>query len=443
MARAQSLRLPHGTRPDQRSGINRSLRRWLAVEVRRLRPLILLSAAECHADRYRKHFTSFAHALLLLFHGLARGPSLTQSYQTFGACRSLVALSELAVSDDPANEHIAVSFSQFAASNTSRPSDFLAGLVPVLAERVRQLGRQSAQSIPADVQILDGTFLHLSLKLATWLPNHDPSDIPGVRLQIQYTPAADLPTYLLMTDSHTNDCQALDQLLADASPVLDRWRDQTLVIDLGYYSHRRFALLLNAGVHLVTRLQQQATVCVTAERPIQQPLPALLADRIVLQADQEITLGSANNRTGAVLPHLRLVTATVAPLPAAARRGAQSVVYRLITDRWDLSATEVVQIYLWRWQIELFFRWLKRHVHLLRVLGYSRAALDLTVWLSIIVHLLTVLAAHAMGLSRRTPGLLHRLVWTLAQLSLEDADVTDPPAYQLAFGESPPLARSP
>ena len=215
------------------------------------------------------------------------------------------------------------------------------------------------------------------------------------------------------------------------------------MIDLGYYSHRRFALLLAAQVHLVPRLKGGVTVSVTAERPLQQPLPAIPADRIVLRADQEITLGSPHNRTGAVLPHLRLVTATVAPLPAAARRGAKPLVYQLVTDRWDLTPREIVQIYLWRWQIELFFRWLKRHVHLLRLLGYSRNALDLTVWLSIIVHLLTVLATHALCLARRTPILLHHLVWALAQLSSLDDDAADSPPYQLAFGESPPLANSP
>lgn len=443
MARASPLRLPRGTRPDQAVGLNRRLRRWLARELRRLRPVLLASAAACHADRYRKHFSSWAHALVLLFHGLTRGPSLTQSYAAFGACRELVTLSGLAGRADPADEQIGVSFSQVAASNTSRPPDFLAGLVAVLAARIRAGQGAAAPALPADVQILDGTFLRLSLKLAAWLPNQDAHDIPGVRVQFQYTPATDLPACLLLTDSHTNDCQAFDQILDAAPDQLAAWRGQTVVIDLGYYSHRRFARLLAADVHLVTRLKAHATVVVTAERPIQQPLPSVAPARIVVQADQQITLGSAENRAGAVLANLRLVTATVAPSTPATRRGAPPIVYRILTDRWDLQPAEVVQIYLWRWQIELFFRWLKRHVHLLPALGHSRAALELTVWLSIIVHLLSVLAAHALGLPRRSPSLLHHLVWALAQLTAADALDDDLAPDQLAFGESPPLAGSP
>jgi hypothetical protein len=444
MARARSGRVAQCRRPSQGKGLNRRLRRWLCHEFRRLRPVIQASAAECHADRYRKHFTALSHAYLLLFHGLSRGPSLTQSYHAFGACRPLATLAGLAASDDPEDERLSVSFSQFAASHTSRPPDFLAGLVPLLAERVRSLKGHTDAPLPPDIHLLDGTFVRLSLKLAAWLPNREPSDIPGVRLQFQYTPARDLPACLLITDTHTNDCQALDQLVADPQGVLASWREQTLVFDLGYYSHRRFAGLFAADVHLVTRLQGQATVQVTRDHPVPQPLPQMPAERIVVRSDQQITLGSPHNRAGAVLPNLRLVTAEVAPLPAASRRGAKPIVYRLITDRWDLRAHEVVQIYLWRWQIELFFRWLKSHLHLLPPLGSSRPALDLTVWLSLIVHLLVVLAAHALGLARRSPALLRQLLFALAQLAADDPFDDDLPGYQLAFGESPlPLARSP
>lgn len=77
---------------------NRVLRRMLADELARLQPTIATSAAACGAERYRKHFTSCAHACLLLFHGLSRGASLRQSYAAFSACPGLVELSGLTAS---------------------------------------------------------------------------------------------------------------------------------------------------------------------------------------------------------------------------------------------------------------------------------------------------------------------------------------------------------
>ena len=442
MARARITSIAHRAGCNQ-PFLNHHLRRWFAKVLRQLQPVVVASAARCNAERYRKHFHSFAHLCLLLFHGLSGNQSLRQSYAAFAVCPGMVSLSGLAVSDDPEREALAVSFSQFADSNTTRPAAFLGGLVPFLVARVRRYGDVPASSLPPDIHILDSTFLRLSLLLAPWLPNKGGADVPGVRVQLQYSPVLDLPEHVLITDSHTNDCQRLDQAILDDPSHLAALRDQTLVFDLGYYSHRRFAGLLAAGVHLITRLKTQAKVQVEADLPVQSPLPDLPAGRITILSDQRVTVGSAENKAGAVLSGLRLVTARVEPLPKAARAGAEAVLYRILTDRWDLDAADVIQIYLWRWQIELFLRWLKSHVHLPRLLGYSRNAVELTVWLAIIVHLLSVLAARSLGLFRRSPGLLRQIVWALAKVGPADAseiasDVQQLPLPGLETGLPPP-----
>lgn len=431
MARVSTSSIAHSS-PSGYCHLNRRLRRWLAPTLRRLHPVLDTGAARCGAERYRKHFHSFSHATLLLFHGLTHGQSLRESYAAFAECPGLLALSDLA-SATAADEQIGVSFSQFADSNTTRPAAFLASLLPPLAAQVRSRWTVEVGALPPDLHVLDSTFLRLSLLLAPWAPSTGASDVPGVRVQVGYAPALDLPEHILITDSHHNDCQGFDLLLLDDPAALAALRDQTLVFDLGYYSHRRFACLLTAGVHFVTRLQAQATVRIEADLPVQVSLPTLPAGRITVLSDQRVTVGSEQNHSGAVLPGLRLVTARVEPQPKAARRGATPIVYRILTDRWDLDAADVVQLYLWRWQIELFFRWLKSHVHLPRLLGYSRNAVDLTVYLAIVVHLLTILAAHDLGLSRRSPALLRQLLIALVQLTPGDGQDASPSARQLAF----------
>jgi hypothetical protein len=417
--------LPVGHQP----GLNRRLRRWLAAEPGGLRPAIRAGAARGRADYGRRHFDAGAHACLLLFHGLAGLPSLRQSYAAFAGCPGLVALSGLAT--DPASGGLTVSFSQVAASSATRPAAFLADLVPALSRRVRAGGAQPGRAFPPGLLVLDSTFLRLSARLAPWLPAPGgPGGAPGVRVQVGYTPALDLPEHFLLTDTRTNDAQGLDQAILDDPPRLAALRGRTLALDLGYYSHARFARLRAAGVHVVTRRHPQALVRVEAATPARQALPGLPAAPIAVLADQRVTLGSPNNRAGAVLAGWRLVTAIVAPQPAAARRGAAPVTYELLTDRWDLPAEEVVQLYLWRWQIELFFRWLKRHVRLPRLLGYSRNAVEMTLWLALIVHLLTLLAARALGWARRTPTLLVQLAWALGQVEAA-APPPAPPARQL------------
>jgi hypothetical protein len=414
------------------SGLNRRLRRWLAIELQGLRPVVEASAAGCGAEHSRKHFTSYQHLCLLLFHGLSSHPSLHQSYEHFGACRGLVAASGLG--RGPGDDRLGISYSQVAASNGTRPAAVAVAVVTHLLARLR---RDGGGALPAGDPLLtslviqDSTFLRLSLRLAHWLPALRQPDGSGVRVQVWLHPSQDLPEVVQITSIKLNDCQSWDRAVLGDPARLAALAGQTLVVDLGYYSHERFARLLTAGVHLVTRRHPQATVTIEADRPIQPPLPDCDGGRITVMADQRITLGSPNNRAGAVLPGLRLVTADVLPRAKTGHRTPIPRRYEVLTDRWDLTAAEVVQVYLWRWQIELFLRWLKGHLHLPRLLGYSENAVELSVWLTILVHLLTLLAARACGLTRRSPLLLARLAAALQHLDpARDADPL-PTAAQL------------
>jgi hypothetical protein len=403
----------------------RRLRRWLAPALRGLRPVIEASAAACRAEHGRKHFTSYQHLCLLLFHGLAAQRSLRQSHEQFAACRGLVAASGLAAPDG--SDRLGVSYSQLAASNGTRPAALLAGVVAHLVARVRQDGgvRQGGDPLLGSLVIQDSTFLRLSLRLAGWLPPLRRPGCSGVRVQLWLHPSLDLPEVVELTSVKINDRGSWNRTVLGDPARLATLVGQTLVVDLGYYSHVGFQRLFAAGVHLVTRLYPKTTVTVEHDRPIQPALPDVDGGRITVVADQRVSLGSPNNHTSVVLPGLRLVTADVLPRVKTGHRSPTPRRYEIVTDRWDLTAAEVVQVYLWRWQIELFLRWLKSHIQLPRFLGYSENAVELSVWLAILVHLLTVLAARALGFARRSPLLLARLA--AAFQHLDPLDHTDPP----------------
>jgi hypothetical protein len=423
-------------------GLARRLRRWLATELRGLRPVIEASAAACRAEHGRKHFTSYQQVCLLLFHGLAAQRSLRQSYEQFAAARGLVTVSGLAAPDG--SDRLGVSYSQVAASNGTRPAALLAGAVAHLVARVRRAGGGGSGSDPllGSLVIQDSTFLRLSLRLAGWLPTLNRADGSGVRVQLWLHPSLDLPEVVELTSVKINDRGSWNRTVLGDPARLATLAGQTLVVDLGYYSHVGFQRLFAAGVHLVTRLYPKTTVTVEEDRPIQPPLPDSDGGRITVVADQRVTLGSPNNHTSVVLPGLRLVTADVLPRIKTGHRAPTPRRYEIVTDRWDLTAAEVVQIYLWRWQIELFLRWLKSHIRLPRLLGYSENAVELSVWLAILVHLLTLLAARALGLARRSPLLLARLAAAFQHLDPLDLSIPPPIPAQLPLPgfDRPPQA---
>src|SRR5436190_1701985 len=202
-------------------GLNRRLGRWLASELRGLRPIIAASAAACRAEHARKHFTSYQHLCLLLFHGLSSHPSLRQSYEHFAACGGLVAASGLGRTDG--TDRLGVSYSQLAASNGTRPAAFLAGVVTHLVARVRRAGGGRAGDDPLleSLVIQDSTFLRLRLRLAGWLPTIRRPECSGVRVQLWLHPDLDLAEVVDLTSVTLNDRQSWDRsVLADPARLV-------------------------------------------------------------------------------------------------------------------------------------------------------------------------------------------------------------------------------
>jgi hypothetical protein len=340
---------------------------------RRLRPLIAEAASTPGADRYRKHFPACAHLWMLLFHVLDGADSLRQTHGRLEATPGLFLRPGLPQG---------ISRSQFARSSTSRdPACFERLLTRAVALARSRTARDPTRRALTKVQAVDGTFLRLTAKLSPW--GQHGGHAAGIRLHAGLDLAGLIPAEFAQTLANTHDAAAFDQ--RDLAPL----RGWTLLMDRGYYGHARFARLREAGVSFLCPLHAQASYEVTAAHRV--PDAPTAAGDVVL-ADEEITLGSPRNHAGAVLPGLRLVTG----------RNAAGVVRRFVTDRRDLTAAEVVALYRKRWQIELFFRWLKRQLKATHLFGTSREAVWLTVVVCAIVAVLLRLVE-----AERPPGKSH------------------------------------
>jgi hypothetical protein len=352
-----------------RSVSNRRVRRCLD-------PLVTTAAATPGANRYRKHFSALAHIWVLLLHVMWSSASLRCTYAS------------LTVSDrwwQRWGMDGAISLSQLARSSTSRPA---ACLETLLADALTLARRRNSHDqhwrILQRVAALDSTFVRLSACLSPWsVYGGAPA---GIRLQTLLDLDRWLPGTIRMSLADLNDRTTLRQL--DLAP----WRGWTLVVDRGYYGHPQLARLQAARVSFVARLIAQARYTILETQPVPAQ-PTRRGDRIVLDAC--IRLGSANNRTGAVLRNIRLVV--------SCNQHGQELA--LVTDRHDLPATMIVEIYRCRWQIELFFRWLKRQLGLIRPLGRTREAVWMTVLVVMIVAVISQLLA-----PERPPG-VSRIAW--------------------------------
>jgi hypothetical protein len=352
---------------------------------RTIHPLIEQSAHTEGADRYRKHFLAVSHIWLLILHLAHGGHSLRQSHAQLGADPGLRRRLQMSKW---------VSFSQLARSSSRRQASWFEELLEELTKRVK---RTPSSDKDQDWQYLhkakaiDSTFVRLSAQMSPW--SKQGGYEAGVRVQCGLELGAHIPELVHMHGVDKNDHVALWE--QDLTPFVG-W---TLVVDLGYYGHRQFRRLLDSGVHVLSKLHKQASYRVTEDRVVAQKKGWVLTDDLVV-SDQTITLGSPNNRRGAVLSGLRLVTS----------RTPDGEECQLITDRFDLQAWEVGELYRKRWQIELFFRWLKRQLGAARSLGQSREA----VWLTMVVGCIVALVWLLLEQMGARPKAMSRISWLRA-----------------------------
>ena len=357
---------------------------------RKLHPLVVEAAALPGMDRYRKAFPALAHLWILLLHVLEGSPSLRQTHARLRLRDRLWSAWGMTRF---------ISRPQLTRSSTSRPVD---GPVHLWQTLVNQAyGR--AVSDPALRALLfheavDSTFIRLSAQLAPWAKHGKAA--AGQCVQCGFDLARGIPVWLAMHGREANDREALRQ--RDLSGLAG-W---TVILDKGYYAHKRLAGLLAAGVDFITRRYEPARVDILESWEV--PLVPLRGGERVL-SDHLIDLGSPNNRTSTVVRGVRLIQYET----------PDGELHEVLTSRLDLTAGELIQLYRKRWQIELFFRFLKRQLGMIRPFGYSREALWLTV---LIVAAVAVLLAMLESLRPMSES---RVAWAkvVATLLTETVDV--------------------
>lgn len=330
-------------------------------------------------DRYRKVFPALAHLWMLVLHVLDGSPSLRQTHARLQVRQHLWQAWDMVRF---------VSRSQFTRSTTSRPID---GALYLFQHLFAQAGRRPVQDpqlrVLLRIEAVDSTFITLSEKLAPWSKHGKAA--AGVCVQCGLDLARGLPTWLELHGRDANDRGTL------ASRDLANLAGWTLLIDKGYYAHTLFADLLAAGVDFITRRYEPATYEILATWEVPR-VPLATGARLL--ADLLIDLGSPHNRTSTVVRAVRLIQYETADGEA----------HEVLTSRHDLTAGEVIALYRKRWTIELFFRFLKRQLGMVRPLGQSRKALWLTILLVALVAVLLVI------LEGFRPAHMTRVAWARA-----------------------------
>ena len=256
-----------------------------------------------------------------------------------------------------------VSRSTLSDANAQRPYQVFSGL---LAELMARCERSLQCNLADAVHLIDSTALRLSPLSADWA--RFSNQLCAAKLHIVYNPDSGRPSFADVTPANVNDIT-----VAKAMPIR---AGATYVFDLGYYDYGWWADLDRAGCRIVTRLKANTPLSVVhSNRPPQ--ASGILSDRI-----GHLPARLASSRTNPFQ----------APVREVRVRAETGSILRIVTNDLDAPATEIAGLYKRRWQIELFFRWIKHTLKIRHFLGRSENAVRIQIAVALIAFLLIRLA---------------------------------------------------
>jgi IS4 transposase len=239
----------------------------------------------------------------------------------------------------------------------------------VFAALLKQAHRGLQRSTADAVRLIDSTTIPLSSLSADWATFS--TEVFGIKAHIVYDPQTEQPIYFAVTKSKVNDITA-----AKSMPIEP---GATYVYDLGYYDYGWWAALDDAGCRFVTRLKKNTPLTVVRENRVPQH-GNILSDRIG-HLPQRLAR-SRSNPLQVPVRELRVILESGKAL-------------RIVTNDLDAPAAEIADLYKQRWQIELFFRWVKQTLRITHFLGTSENAVRIQIAVALIAFLLLRLAQAA------------------------------------------------
>lgn len=258
-----------------------------------------------------------------------------------------------------------ISFSQLGRRINTIPTEFFQTIFLDLVAQIHQKTNfQMRRKVITPLKIIDSSTLPLNLTNHKWAEFRKTKS--GVKLHLRLVfmeKGRSYPDQAVLTNAIEHDRGQLEVFIDD--------KECMYVFDRGYLDYERFDRMTDDGYFFVSRLRKNAVVRVIE--------PFSLPENSSVLSDEMVVIGTTQNRSENVFRLLKLLDTKGNEL-------------HLLTNRFDIDADEIAEIYKSRWAIELFFKWMKQHLNIKKFYGHSEQAVHNQVYVAMIVYCLNVLA---------------------------------------------------
>jgi len=236
--------------------------------------------------------------------------------------------------------------------------------------------------LDATVYALDSTTIDLCLSVFPWA--HFRQQKAAVKMHSLLDLRGSIPTFIEISDGKRHDVHLLDEIAAEPGAFY--------VMDRAYLDFKRLHAFHRSGAFFVTRTKAG----VVLNRRYSHTVPPDTG----VSSDQTVILGSAGSARNYpdTLRRVRFVD------PEKGRR------LIFLTNNFELPALTITQLYKSRWQIELFFKWIKQHLRIKAFYGFSENAVKTQIWIAVASYVLIAILKKRLLLR----GSLHEILQVLS-----------------------------
>ncbi|MDR0931623.1 MAG: IS4 family transposase [Victivallales bacterium] len=223
--------------------------------------------------------------------------------------------------------------------------------------------------IDNEVFVLDSTTISVSINLFTWAEGKYSRG--AVKMHTLLDLRGSIPEFILITDGKYHDSNALD--------VLNFYADAIYLMDRAYIDFEALFRIHEAGAFFVSRAKNSLRYEVVEQN-------FNIDETTGLRADKTIRLAVAKSKK--LYPELLRVIEFYDEV------NEELLVF--LTNNFEVSALEVAYLYRNRWQVEVFFKWIKQNLTVKKLWGHSVNAVKIHLWVAICTHLILAYIKHLM-----------------------------------------------
>lgn len=267
-----------------------------------------------------------------------------------------------------------ISRSTLAHANETRPWQIYADFAQILIRKARDLYAQDSfgVNLKQTAYAFDSTTIDLCLALFPWARFRKHK--AAVKLHTLIDLRGNIPCFVHITDGKVHDLNALDHLILEPGAVY--------MLDRGYIDFARLFTFVQQSAFFVTRAKSNLTHLRTAYRPVNK--------NTGLRSDHTIRLSGFN--TAKAYPDLLRRISYTDP------QTQKHLVF--LTNNFSLPALRIPQLYKARWQVELFFKWIKQYLRIKAFYGTSENAVRTQIWIALSIYVLAAIVKKELHIQR-------------------------------------------